>query len=99
MADISDGMGPQHGEPGHVCHSIDATQSLAGVVLFQHPEYEDRLVAESWSHGLSKRGAAHILRQIADGWDADADADDAAADAAEASEAAAIERARTAGAG
>jgi hypothetical protein len=100
----SDGMGPEndgapeHGEPGHVCRSIDATDSLAGVVLFQHPVYEDRLVADSWSHGLTKRGAASILRQIADGWDDDADAEDAAASAAEASEAAAIERARTAGA-
>lgn len=68
---------------------IDATDSLAGVIIGQHPDFEDRLVAESWSHGLGKRGAALILRQLADAWDADADAEDA--------ENGAIERARTAG--
>lgn len=83
----------RHGEPGHVCggqpHMIDATDSLAGVIIGQHPDFEDRLTADSWSHGLSKRAAAFILRQIADGFDADADAEE--------SEDGAIERARTAG--
>jgi hypothetical protein len=98
--DIENDGQPGHGEPGHVCRpmTIDATESLAGVIIGQHPEFEDRLVADSWSHGLSKRAAAFILHQIADGFDVDADAEDAAAAAAEESEAAAIARARTAGA-
>lgn len=76
---------PAHGEPGHVCRpvAIDATESLAGIIIAQHPDHEDRLVAESWSNGLTKRAAAHVIRQIADAWDQDADVEESQAIARE----------------
>jgi hypothetical protein len=91
--------GPRHGEPGHKCRrlELDVTDALAGVIIRQHPEFDDRLTADSWSHGISKRAAASILRQLADGFDADADEEDLAAENGEAAEEAAIARAKTAG--
>jgi hypothetical protein len=70
---------PKHGEPGHVCHraEIDATDALAGVIIRQHPDQEDALTADAWSHGLTKRAAASILKDLAAEWDKDADAEDA----------------------
>ena len=83
--------GPGHGEEGHECvpDVIDASGALAGLLVFPHPERAGALTADAWSHGISKRAAAHILRQIAEGWDKDADAEEA--------EAGAIERAKAAG--
>jgi hypothetical protein len=76
---------PAHGEPGHVCRTmaIDATESLAGIIIGQHPDREDCLVAESWSNGMTKRDAAHVIRQIADQWDQDADLEESQAIARE----------------
>jgi hypothetical protein len=70
---------PAHGQP----RAIDATQSLAGVIIGNHPTDPRRLIADSWSHGLSKRDAASVLHQLADQWDEDADLEDAQAAARE----------------
>lgn len=65
---------PRHGEPGHVCHPdvIEAMPSIAGVIIRQDPEHDDAMLVETWSHGLTKRQAAHVLHQIANTWEEDA---------------------------
>lgn len=77
-------MTEQHGEPGHVCKPlmIDATDALAGVIIRNSEDTPGAVTADSWSHGLTKRTAAFILRDLAASWEADADADDAAERAA-----------------
>jgi hypothetical protein len=72
---------PRHGEPGHVCQprTIDATETLAGVIIGQHPTDPRKLTADTWSHGMTKRDFAFILHQLADEYDQDADLEDAQA--------------------
>jgi len=75
---------PMHGEPGHVCqpHIIDVSDALAGIIIREDPESPDTCLVEAWSNGPSKRVMAGLLREMADGWAADADAEEAEALAA-----------------
>jgi hypothetical protein len=57
---------------------VDGKDSLAGLIVRRHDEDPRMLTVEAWVVGLSKRAAAHVLRQIAASWDkaaADADAE------------------------
>jgi hypothetical protein len=50
---------------------IDATDSVAGLIIRRNPDRPDLLTCDAWANGISKTGAAAILRQIADSWEAD----------------------------
>lgn len=75
----------KHGEPGHECKPlmVDATDALAGVIIRASDDTPGAVTADSWSHGLTKRAAAFILRDLADSWDADADREEAESQAAD----------------
>lgn len=61
-----------HGEPGHICETIDATDSLAGIIFRRDGEF---IAVDSWADGISREALAGILRQMADAWEAEAAAD------------------------
>jgi hypothetical protein len=71
---------PEHGQPGHVCHTIDATDAVAGVIIRPLPDTLEGHAAfevEAWAHGMPKPTLAGFLRSVADAWDADARAETA----------------------
>lgn len=53
-------------------HEIDATDSVAGLIIRRNPDRPEMLMCDAWACGLSKRAAANVLRQIAESWETDA---------------------------
>lgn len=70
---------PGHGEQGHVCRPemIDVSDALVGIIIREDPEEAEAVLVHAWSNGPSKRMVATMLRDLADGWDEDADAEEA----------------------
>lgn len=70
---------PNHGEPGHVCHTIDATDAVAGVIIrpFDRDDEITAFEVEAWANGMPKSILAGFLRTVADSWDDEARAETA----------------------
>jgi len=70
---------PPHGEPGHQCVTIDATDAIAGVIIrpFDRDDEITAFEVEAWANGVSKSVLAGFLRTVADSWDDEARAESA----------------------
>lgn len=68
---------PKHGEPGHKCRSIDASDAEVIIILREHTgkgHFLPMFTADTWmGRGADRRAAARILRDIADSWEEEAE--------------------------
>lgn len=62
--------------------AVDGRDALAYVIVRPVDDDEDRVAVEAAANGISKIAGANVLRQVADLWTAEAEAEDAGEEAA-----------------
>lgn len=72
-------MSNDHDElPDRILETLKAINDdypAAAIILRAEPDLRGAFRINSWIHGLTKRQAAHVIRKLAQEWDAEADAE------------------------